>query len=80
MKKDLKIGKIYNDVPLQNLTSYKLSGIASKVIIPSNIEELKNLIQYIKDNKLKYKIIGSGSNLIFEGNYDGILKIGRAHV
>lgn len=73
MKKDLKIGKIYNDVPLQNLTSYKLSGIASKVIIPSNIEELKNLIQYIKDNKLKYKIIGSGSNLIFEGNYDGIL-------
>lgn len=73
MKKELKIGKIYHDVPLKNLTSYKLSGTASKVIIPSNIEELKNLIQYIKENHLKYKMIGSGSNLIFDGNYDGIL-------
>lgn len=73
MKKELKIGKIYNDVPLKNLTSYKLSGIAKKVIIPSNIEELINLIKYVKENKLKYKLIGSGSNLIFDGDYDGIL-------
>ena len=73
MKKELKIGKIYNDVPLKNLTSYKLSGIAKKVIIPSNIEELINLIKYVRENKLKYKLIGSGSNLIFDGDYDGIL-------
>lgn len=73
MKKNLKIGKIYNDVPLKNLTSYKLSGTAKTVIIPSNIEELINLIKYVKENKLKYKIIGSGSNLIFDGDYDGIL-------
>ena len=73
MKKNLKIGKIIENVPLKNLTTYKLSGTASKVIIPSNIDELKNLINYIKENKLKYKVIGSGSNLIFDGDYEGIL-------
>ena len=45
-------GKILENVPLKNLTTYKLSGIASKVIIPSNIDELKNLINYIKENKI----------------------------
>lgn len=69
----LKIGKIYKDVPLKNLTSYKLNGIASTVVIPSNIAELKECLKYIKKNNLKYKIIGGGSNLIFENDYDGIL-------
>lgn len=69
----LKIGKIYKDVPLKNLTSYKLNGIASTVVIPSNIDELKECLKYIKENNLKYKIIGGGSNLIFENDYDGIL-------
>lgn len=69
----LKIGKIYKNVPLNNLTSYKLSGYASTLVIPSNIEELIECLKYIKENNLKYKIIGGGSNLIFENDYDGIL-------
>lgn len=62
-----------DNVPLKNLTSYKLSGIASKVIFPSNVPELIELMKYIKENHLKYKVIGSGSNLIFDGDYNGIL-------
>lgn len=31
------------------------------------------MFDYIKKNNLKYKIIGGGSNLIFDGDYDGIL-------
>lgn len=69
----MKIGKIMDNVPLKNLTSYKLSGIASKVIFPSNVPELIELMKYIKENHLKYKVIGSGSNLIFDGDYNGIL-------
>ena len=61
------------NVPLKNLTSYKLSGIASKVIFPSNVPELIELMKYIRKNHLKYKVIGSGSNLIFDGDYNGIL-------
>ncbi len=62
-----------DNVPLKNLTSYKLSGIASKVIFPSNVPELIELMKYIRKNHLKYKVIGSGSNLIFDGDYNGIL-------
>ena len=69
----MKIGKIMDNVPLKNLTSYKLSGIASKVIFPSNVPELIELMKYIRKNHLKYKVIGSGSNLIFDGDYNGIL-------
>lgn len=61
------------NVPLKNLTSYKLSGIAFKVIFPSNVPELIELMKYIRKNHLKYKVIGSGSNLIFDGDYNGIL-------
>ena len=41
----MKIGKIMDNVPLKNLTSYKLSGIASKVIFPSNVPELIELMK-----------------------------------
>lgn len=73
MKTSLKIGKIYENVALKTLTSYKLSGIAKKVIIPSSMEELINLIKYVKENNLKHKVIGGGTNLIFDGDYNGIL-------
>lgn len=71
--KKLKCGKIYEDVDLKKITSYKLKGKAKCVIIPNDQKGLINLFDYIKKKKLKYKIIGGGSNLIFDGDYDGIL-------
>ena len=71
--KKLKCGKIYEDVDLKKITSYKLKGQAKCVIIPNDQKGLINLFDYIKKNNLKYKIIGGGSNLIFDGDYDGIL-------
>ena len=71
--KKLKCGKIYEDVDLKKITSYKLKGKAKCVIIPNDQKGLINLFDYIKKNNLKYKIIGGGSNLIFDGDYDGIL-------
>lgn len=71
--KKLKCGKIYEDVDLKKITSYKLKGKAKCVIIPNDQKGLITLFDYIKKNKLKYKIIGGGSNLIFDDDYDGIL-------
>lgn len=71
--KKLKCGKIYEDVDLKKITSYKLKGKVKCVIIPNDQKGLINLFDYIKKNNLKYKIIGGGSNLIFDGDYDGIL-------
>ena len=71
--KKLKCGKIYEDVDLKKITSYKLKGKDKCVIIPNDQKGLINLFDYIKKKNLKYKIIGGGSNLIFDGDYDGIL-------
>lgn len=71
--KKIQCGKILRDVSLENYTSYKLKGIAKILVIPNNEKELINLMKLIREKNYKYKIIGSGSNLIFIDNYDGIL-------
>lgn len=71
--KKKKFGKVYEDVELAKYTSYKLKGKAKMLVIPNNIKCLSELIKYLKNNDIKYKIIGGGSNLIFNGDYDGVL-------
>ncbi|MDD3452733.1 MAG: UDP-N-acetylmuramate dehydrogenase [Bacilli bacterium] len=75
MKKieNLKIGKILNDISLEKYTTYKLKEKAKMIIIPDDINKLIELIKYLEIKKIKYKIIGEGSNLIFDKNYDGVL-------
>ena len=71
--KKLKCGKVIENVNLEEITSYKLKGKAKALILPDNIDNLIKLLKYLKENNLKYKIIGGASNLIFDGDYDGIL-------
>ena len=42
--KKLKCGKIYEDVDLKKITSYKLKGKAKCVIIPNDQKGLINLL------------------------------------
>ncbi len=72
--KKMDIGKIEENEALKNHTTYKVGGISSAIIYPENVEQLKKLIKYIKDNNIKYKIIGNGSNLLFSDKpYNGII-------
>lgn len=72
--KDLKVGKIIENINLQEYTTYKAGGIGRILIVPDDTQSLIKLLKYIKDNNLKYKILGYGSNLIFDdGLYEGIL-------
>ena len=71
---DLNVGEVLENVDLSKYTTYKLKGIGRVLVMPNDIECLKKLIRFIKDNCLKYKIVGNGSNLIFVDDvYDGIL-------
>lgn len=70
--KKIKCKKIYN-IDLEKYTTYKIKGKAKVLVVPDNEKELINLLKLIKKNNYKYKIIGGGSNLIFDGDYDGIL-------
>lgn len=71
--KKLKCGKVIENVDLKKYTSYKLDEKAKVLIIVDSEKDLLKLLDYIKENNHKYKIIGGGSNLIFNGYYDGIL-------
>lgn len=71
--KKIKCGKIIEDVDLKKYTSYKLEEKAKILVIVDNEKDLLKLLNYVKSNNLKYKIIGGGTNLIFDGYYDGIL-------
>lgn len=69
-----KIGKIKFNEELKNYNTYKMGGIAKYIIYPDNVDKLKLLIKYLKDNKINYKIIGNGSNLIFSSKeFDGAI-------
>lgn len=71
---DLNVGEVIENVDLSRYTTYKLAGIGRVLVIPRDIDGLKKLIDYIKSNGVKYKILGNGSNLIFKNDfYDGIL-------
>lgn len=65
--------KINENVNLSKFTTYRLDVNASYMAYPENVDELIKLIKYLKDNNIKYKILGGGANLIFTKDYDGVL-------
>ncbi len=71
---ELNIGKIETNVSLKKCTTYRVGGVANYIAYPKDINSLIKLIKYLKNNSIKYKILGNGSNLLFsEKKYDGVL-------
>ena len=72
--KKMDIGKVVENVSLSEHTSYKVGGLASCFVYPSSTKDLIKLLKYIKKNKIKYKVLGNGSNTLFSDNaYEGII-------
>lgn len=70
---DLNIGEVISNINLRDYTTYKLEGTGLCVVSPDDVNCLIKLLKYLKTHNIKYKIIGNGSNLIFNDNYDGVL-------
>ena len=72
---DIKsFGEVIENVDLSKYTTYKLRCVGRVLVIPKDVECLERLVNYIRSNGFKYKVLGNGSNLIFSNNfYDGIL-------
>ncbi len=72
--RQMDIGKIVENVPLKEHTTYKVGGIASCFIYPTNVKNLIKLLKYIRQNNIKYKILGNGSNTLFsDKEYRGVI-------
>ena len=68
------IGKIEKEVFMSKYTTYKVGGLATAIIYPKTVEKLVTLIKLLRKYKIKYKVIGNGSNLLFsDKKYDGII-------
>ena len=63
--KKLKVGKVIVNPKMSDYTTYKVGGNALAIVYPNDVEDLIKLLNYLKENKIKFKILGNGSNLIF---------------
>lgn len=63
--KSMNIGKIDANASLSKYTTYKVGGVALGVVYPKNVDCLIKLIRFLKSEKVPYKILGNGSNLLF---------------
>ena len=61
----LKIGKVEKNASLKKYTTYRAGGTAKVIVSPKSIDKLLELLKLLKDNNVEYKILGNGSNLIF---------------
>lgn len=68
------IGEIKEDVSLTKLTTYKCGGNLKLLVMPEDVDKLVALLKKLKEDKIKYKILGKGSNVVFSNNeYDGVI-------
>lgn len=73
--------KILKNELMSKHTSFKIGGPADLFIVIENIEELKKVIKTLKQEKIKYKVLGNGSNvLIRDEGYKGAIIIPNINI
>ncbi len=69
-----KYGEIIENIDLTNYNTYKIATSAKYLVKPYDIDNLINLIKYLKVSNIKYFILGGGSNVILSSKYfDGVI-------
>ena len=68
------LGKVLINEKISNYTTYKVGGKARAICYPKGEEELIKLVALLKKNKIKFFVLGNGSNVLFSDNlYDGVI-------
>lgn len=69
-KSNLQIDKdkiLYNE-PMSKHTTFKIGGPAECFIKIDNIDDLKEILSFVKENKVPLTVVGNGSNLLVLDN------------
>lgn len=70
----LKSDQILVDVPMKDYTSMRVGGKAKIVVLPSAVDEIRELIKSLGKNSIPYYVIGNGTNLIVhDAGYNGVI-------
>ena len=68
----------YKNASLKKYNTYRLDIMANYLIFPKNIDELINLLKYLKEKKINYLILGGGSNVILSRPvFDIVIKLDK---
>jgi len=72
---------IQNNVNIKNYTSIKIGGIVKYFIEISSEKEIIEAFKFINENKLKYIVLGNGSNVLINDKYfDGcVVRINKRY-
>ena len=54
----------YKKVSLKKYNTYKIDVMCNYLIYPNTVEELIDILRFLKENNIKYLILGGGSNII----------------
>lgn len=59
---------------LKKYNTYKIDTTCSYLVFPKNVNELITILKELKNNQIKYLILGNGSNVIFtKEHYDYVI-------
>lgn len=76
-KEELHLGNLKNIIfeeLLNKHTTIGVGGVAKYFAQPDTLYQLNNLIELSKKHRIKYKVIGNGSNLLFsDQGYNGLI-------
>ena len=63
-----------SNVKLSKLSSIKIGGVAETIVYPSNENELTELVLFLTDNEIQYKILGRMTNVLFSDlGFSGVI-------
>ena len=69
-----EFGSVLENVDLKKYNTYGIGGSAKYMVFPSSEEKLVKLLDYIKNEKISWYILGGGSNVIIpDEDYDGVI-------
>ncbi len=79
LKNILNEKSILCDEPMRNHTSFKIGGNADFVVLPESVEEVTKVVSALKENGIRYTVMGNGSNLLVDdaGLRGVVIKLAR---
>ena len=57
-------GQVLFNEPMKNHTSFRIGGSADAFITPVDLHDLKNTIEFSRDNAIPMFILGNGTNIL----------------
>ncbi len=74
----IKDFEYYKNASLKRYNTYRLDIKANYLVFPKNTDELITLLKYLKNNNIKYLILGGGSNVILARPvFDVVIKLDK---